>query len=114
MAKGLKPTGLPETSVIATPRRALDGTLRPHVLQAAGTPVTFTDYTLALRVDDMAAFATLEGLVGKTIYFVPSYHDPAVHTSYDVQVFFDRLGVPESPGPMVPYMIVGAHLMDAD
>jgi hypothetical protein len=114
LAKNLKPTGLPESSVIAAPRRALDGTLRAHVLQSAGTPVLFVDYTPVLKIDDEATRLVLEGLLGTTLYYVPAFHDPAAHTAYDGQVFFDRMSIPESPGPTVPYMVIAVHLMDAE
>jgi len=113
-AKSLKPTGMPEKTVIAAPRRALDGTLRPHVLQAAGTPILFTDYTPVLRLDDLATFNTLAALVGTTVWYVPSYHDQAAHQIVACQVYFDKLGVPESPGPVVPYILVPAHFVDND
>ena len=113
-AKGLKPTGLPQHAVIAGPRRALDGTLRAHVLQSAGVPVVFTDYTPVVRLDTHADLETWKAYLGKTLYYVPSFHDPADHQSYAVQVFVERLGVPEAPGPTIPYMYLPVRLIDAD
>jgi len=113
-AKNLRPTGLPEYTVIASPRRALDGTLRTHTLQSAGSPILFIDYTPVIRVNSISDIATLAALLGTTVYYVPNYHDQAAHQSYERQVFFDKMGVPESPGPTVPYLFVPTHFVDND
>ena len=112
-ARGLRPTGMPEHAVIAAPRRALDGTFRAHVLQSAGSPITFTDFTPIVRCDTHADVETWKGYLGTTMYYVPSYHDPADHQSYAVQVFVEKIGTPEAPGPQVPYMYLPVHLTDA-
>jgi len=114
MAKGLKPTGMPEHSVIAVPRRALDGTLRAHVLQSAGTPVLLTDYTLMVKCDAITDVSTWSGYLGTTKYFVPAYHDAAAHDDYDVLVLVEKIGVPESPGPLAPVFYLPVRLTDAD
>jgi len=113
-AKNLRPTGLPEYQVIAAPRRALDGTLRSHVLQSGGSPVLFIDYSPILRLDGLTALEALSLLLGTTVYYVPNYHDQAAHQTYERQVFFDKMGVPESPGPTVPYLFVPTHFVDND
>lgn len=114
MAPNLKPTGMPEHYVIAAPRRAINGTLRAHVLQSGGVPVLFTDYTPRIKVDSMTNLDTLSALLGKTVYYVPAYHDPAAHGSYDVQVLVEKMTTPEAPGPLVPVLYVMVHLTDAD
>jgi hypothetical protein len=114
MAPNLRPTGLPAFSVIVAPRRALDGTLRAHVLKSAGSPILFVDYTPILKVDSYADLVTLSGFLGKVVYYVPSFHDALDHQAAAVQVLVERLGIPSSPGPLVPYMTLPIHLVDAE
>jgi len=114
MAPNLKPTGMPEHYVIAAPKRALDGTLRPHVLKSGATPVLFTDWTIMVKIASHAALDTWAGYLGKTMYFVPNYHDPAAHADYDRLVFVEKVDTPVSPGPTVPAMYLLVHLVDAD
>ena len=113
-ARGLRPTGLPEHAVIAAPRRALDGTFRAHVLKDGADPIVFTDFTPVIRCDDHADVETWKGYLGKIMYYVPSFHDPADHQTYAVQVFVEKIGVPEAPGPQVPYLFLPVHFTDAD
>lgn len=114
MAPNLKPTNMPEHYVIAAPARALDGTLRAHVLKSGSTPVLFTDWTVLVKIESQTDLDTWAGYLGKTMYFVPNYHDQAAHGSYDRIVFVEKVDRAESPGPTQPVFYLLVHLIDAD
>ena len=70
-------------SLVASARRALSGQLHFHVLSGTSGPVIFTDYTPTLQLESQSELETVLGLLGKTVYYVPPYHE-------------DVLGVPQS------------------
>jgi len=114
LAPSMKPRAMPEPMVIAAPRRALDGTFRAHVLQSGGVPVRFVDWSILVKLDTWPEYEALTALLGKTLYYVPNYHDQAAHDG-DVQlVFFDKVGQLEMQGPLVNGGIhIPIHLVDA-
>ncbi|NIV33093.1 MAG: hypothetical protein GWN58_27690 [Anaerolineae bacterium] len=114
MAPNLRPSAMPEHYVIAAPARALDGTLRPHVLKSGATPILFTDWTVRVKIDNQSQLSTWASYLGKVMYFVPNYHDQAAHDSYDCLVFVEKVDPVESPGPTQPVMYLNVRLVDAD
>ena len=115
LSPGYKPKATPEPSVIAAPSRALDGTFRAHILSDLSGPVVFENWSILVKLDSWPAdYTTLKALLGKTLYYVPHYHDPAAHRSYDVKVFFEKIGAIELQGPQITGGLhVPIYLVDA-
>lgn len=99
--------GLQEnTTVIATHKRALDGTAHLHVLtdDQTGNPVQFKNANLAfLTTQD--EFDTLKGLQGKRCYFFPVRHmaDNVAHVT--------QQGAPNAPAYRVIVLPIGENGM---
>jgi hypothetical protein len=113
MAPGLKPKSVPEYKVIASPRRTLTGVLRPHVLKSGSTPVLITDYSLFVKCSTWTEVETWRDYLGTTKYLIYHWHDPNAHNSYTQQVYIDKIGEPQIPGPTFPVIYLPVHLMDA-
>lgn len=115
LAPGNKPKAMPEPSIIAAPARALDGTFRPHILTDISGPMVFEDWSILVKLDTWPTdYTTLVGMLGKTVYYVPNYHDPAAHGDYDVLMLFDKVGSITQNGPQITGGFnVAIHLMDA-
>lgn len=91
---------------------ALDGTVHRHALESAGTPVQREDFTHVLTVTH-AELTTLLALLGKTVYFVDNYHDPADVASYvDTKIFREVRNL-MNYDPMLSYYSVQIALEDA-
>lgn len=113
MAPNMKPKALPHYTVIAAPQRALDGTLRPHVLKDGADPVIFTSWAILVRCPTWGNVETWRDMLGELWYLIPPYHDAAAHNSYTQQVLVHKIGEIASPGPTVPVIYLPVTLVDA-
>jgi len=112
-APGAKPQVLPEFSIIAAPRRALDGSLHPHVLTSGATPVLITDWSVLVKCDDWDDVTTWSGYLGTNMFFIFHYHDAVLHNSYTQEVLIAEIGKPVAEGTEYGSLLLPVHLMDA-
>lgn len=112
-APNLKPKVLPDHYVIASPRRALDGTFYAHTLQDDAGVVVFTDWNVLARCDAWTDVQTWRDLLGQIRWFINHYHDAAVHNSYTQRIYVDQIGEPQVAGPQFSYTYLPIHLVDA-
>lgn len=106
--------GLDWTPMVAvTTERSLTGKLHIHrLVDGGGDPVSFRSDRLRL-ITTLAQMLTLRGASGKTVYYVPNYHDPdnlAAYTHESILVIPE--GAITNIDPMCTYWFVSVRLVD--
>lgn len=104
-AEGGSPEFWPVPMVFAAPTWSLDGsTFYSHVLESEGSPVMKKNYNFTVYLESWVDYETWQGYLGTTKYLVPVYHDPAAHDDYDVLVYIEALGQPETKSYRYQYI----------
>jgi len=111
-AADFKPSLIPQVQVFISPRWSRTGKMWPHILKDGANPVQKDNFELAVLLTDYSDLVTWLQFSGKEMYFVPNYHDQAVHQSYAKYVLVSRIGKADVKGVKYDSIILPIELLD--
>lgn len=92
--------------------RALDGTLHVHcLLDDDGNPKQLVSHKLRLKLT-LEEKATVEALYGKSLYYIPNYHDEEANTPVYRCTIVPLPGNTVAINPQGEYWSVGIQVLD--
>ena len=90
----------------------LAGELLVHPIRDGANAKVFKNWTVMLKCDTWPEVQTLFGYLGRSMYFIPNYHDSAAHNSYTQAVFVDSVREVHIKGPTIVTTAIVLHLTD--
>lgn len=111
-APGARPSMTQESTVFAAPKVSTTGKVHPHVLKDGADPVRRQNYSFQAYLTDYADVLTFWGYHGRTMYFIPNYHDQASHDTDYIEVYVERLGNLDARGYDYDAILLPVRLLD--